>query len=85
MKNSFKSLKFIYYLAKFNPDNYPEVDIENTIYSGLNNEDIPLKKLTRKNKVDQTAVVMFPGASADAEEHPGMLFLGSIICKLGFT
>ena len=84
MKNSFKSLKFIYYLAKFNPDNYPEVDIENITYSGLNNEDIPLKKLTRKNKIDQTTVVMFPGASADAEEHPGMLFLGSIICKLGF-
>ena len=47
MKNSFKSLKFIYYLAKFNPDNYPEVHIENITYSGLNNEDIPLKKLTR--------------------------------------
>jgi len=27
---------------------------------------------------------MFPGASVDAEKHPGILFLASIVCKLGF-
>ena len=84
MKNIFKSLKFIYYLARFNPNNYPQVNIEDKIYKGVNNEDVPLKILTRKNKDDKTSVIMFPGASADAEKHPGMLFLASIVCKLGF-
>ena len=84
MKNIFKSLKFIYYLARFNPENYPKVNNQDISYKGLDGQDIPLKLLTRKNKSDQWTVIMFPGASHNAEEHPGMLFLGSIICKLGF-
>tara|TARA_B110000014_G_scaffold208758_1_gene160096 strand:- start:1157 stop:2224 length:1068 start_codon:yes stop_codon:yes gene_type:complete len=84
MKNSIKSLKFIYFLAKYNSDNYPKVNIENDSYIGLDNNSIPLKILTRPNKKDTTSVIIFPGASPDAEEHTGMLFLGSIICKLGY-
>ena len=84
MKNIFKSLKFIYYLARFSPENYPQVNNQDVTYRGLDNQDIPLKLLTRKNKNDQWVVIMFPGASHNAEEHPGILFLGSIICELGF-
>jgi len=84
VKNIFKSLKFIYYLARFSPENYPQVNNQDITYRGLDNQDIPLKLLTRKNKNDQWVVIMFPGASHNAEEHPGILFLGSIICKLGF-
>ena len=84
MKNSIKSLKFIYFLAKYNSDNYPKVDIENDSYVGLDNNPVPLKILSRPNKKDTTSVIIIPGASPDAEEHTGMLFLGSIICKLGY-
>ena len=84
MINSFKSLKFIYFLAKYNPENYPQVHTKNEFYRGLDNNEIPLKILSRYNKQDKTSIIMFPGASPDAEEHTGMLFLGSIICKLGY-
>ena len=84
MKNSLKSLKFIYSLARFNPENYPEVNIINDNYIGLNNNKIPLKILSRFNNNDESTIIIFPGASPDAEEHQGMLFLGSIICKLGY-
>ena len=84
MKNSIKSLKFIYFLAKYNSENYPKVDIKNETYTGLDNNPVPLKILTRPNQIDKTSVIIFPGASPDAEEHSGMLFLSSIICKLGY-
>ena len=84
MKNSFKSLKFIYSLARFNPENYPKVDISDDFYIGIDNSKIPIKILSRPNKNDCSTIIVFPGASPDAENHPGMLFLASIICKLGY-
>ncbi len=84
MKSSIKSLRFIYYLARFNPDNYPKVDIKDSFYVGLDNNKIPLKILFRKDKNTKNNIILFPGASPDAENHPGMLFLASIICKLGY-
>ena len=84
MRNILKSLKFIYYLAKFNQENYPKVNIKDEVYTGLDNKKIPLKLLTNSNKKDQISVIIFPGASPDAEEHKGMHFLGSIVCKLGY-
>ena len=84
MKHSIKSLRFIYSLARYNPENYPAVDIKDSFYIGLDNNKIPLKILFRKNKNDQNNIIIFPGASPDAENHPGMLFLASIICQLGY-
>ena len=84
LQNLIKSIKFIYYLARFNQDNYPKVKIQNDSYVGLDNNKIPLKILTRFQKQDNDVIILFPGASADGEEHPGMLFLGSIICRLGY-
>ena len=62
---------------------YEELKIKDKV---LNSElkDIELKILSRHNKNDQISVIIIPGASGDAEEHAGMLFLGSIICNLGY-
>ena len=84
MKNSFKSLKFIYSLARYNPEKYPKVNIVDDYYIGLDNNKIPLKILNRLNSNDKSTIIIFPGASPHAETHQGMLFLGSIICKLGY-
>ena len=84
MKSSIKSLRFIYSLARFNPDNYPKVDIKDSFYVGLDNNKIPLKILFRKDKKTKNNIILFPGASPDAENHAGMLFLASIICELGY-
>jgi len=84
VKNAIKSLKFIYFLARYNPDKYPKVTINDESYIGLDNSPIPLRILTRPNKKDQNSIIIFPGASPDAEKHTGLLFLASIICKLGY-
>ena len=84
MNSSLQSLKFIYYLARFNPEKYPKVNIVDDYYLGLDNDKIPLKILNRFNKKHHSTIILFPGASPDAEKHQGMLFLGSIICKLGY-
>tara|TARA_B100001142_G_scaffold63079_1_gene62311 strand:+ start:462 stop:1535 length:1074 start_codon:yes stop_codon:yes gene_type:complete len=83
LNNSFKALKFIYYLARFNPEKYPKVHITDDFYNGIDGNSIPLKILDRFNKNSQSTIILFPGASPDAENHQGMLFLGSIISKLG--
>ena len=84
MKSSYKSLKFIISLARYNPKKYPKVNINDHSYLGLDKSDVPLKILTRPNKKDISSIIIFPGASPDAEKHEGMLYLGSIICSLGY-
>ena len=84
MKNAIKPLKFIYFLARYNSDNYPKVKIKDESYIGLDSNQIPLRILTRPNKKDQDTIIIFPGASPDAEKHTGLLFLASIVCKLGY-
>jgi len=85
MKNIIKSLKFIFYLSKYSQDNYPNTNIIDDSYEGLDGGDaVPLKILSRINCNDKNTIIIFPGASSDAEKHPGLLFLGSIICKLGY-
>ena len=79
MNSSLQSLKFIYYLARFNPEKYPKVHIIDDSYNGINGDSVPLKILQRFNKNSQSTIILFPGASPDAERHQGMLFLGSII------
>ena len=59
MKSSIKSLRFIYYLARFNPDNYPKVDIKDSFYVGLDNNKIPLKILFRKDKNTKNNIILF--------------------------
>ena len=84
MKYAVKSLKFIYSLARYNPENYPNVNIDDQNYLGLNGQKTQLRILSRPNQNDQNVMIIFPGASPDAEKHTGLLFLASIICKLGY-
>lgn len=84
MKYAVKSLKFIYSLARYSPENYPNVNIDDQNYLGLNGQKTQLRILSRQNQNDQNVMIIFPGASPDAEKHTGLLFLASIICKLGF-
>jgi len=84
VKYAIKSLKFIYSLARYNPENYPKVKIDDENYIGLDGSKTELRILSRYNKNDQNIMIIFPGASPDAEKHTGLLFLASIICKLGF-
>tara|TARA_B100000029_G_scaffold58843_1_gene52970 strand:+ start:707 stop:1780 length:1074 start_codon:yes stop_codon:yes gene_type:complete len=84
LNNSIKALKFIYSLARFNPQKYPKVNIIDDFYVGIDNNKVPIKILNRLNKKEASTIIMFPGASPDAEKHEGMLFLGSIICRLGY-
>ena len=46
MNNVIKSLKFIYFLARYNPDKYPRVEIKDEFYKGLDNSKTQLRILS---------------------------------------
>ena len=87
MINFFKShliaFKYIYSLIKYKPENPPLVKIIDEFYKGINGQDIPLRTFQSK-KIKKLSVIIFPGASPSAEEHPGIINLASIIASLGY-
>ena len=77
------SLKYVYLLIKHTQDNPPVIDIIDEKYTGINGEDVILRTfIPKKRRV--LSIIIFPGASPFAEEHPGMINLACIIAKLGY-
>ena len=58
MKYAIKSLKFIYSLARYNPENYPKVKIDDENYIGLDGSKTELRILSRYNKNDQNIMII---------------------------
>ena len=77
------SSKYIYRLIRHKQDNPPKVKITDESYNGMNREDVPLR-IFHPKKQDRLSFIIFPGASPFAEEHPGIINLGSIIASLGY-
>ncbi len=75
--------KYIYNLIKHNQDNPPKIKYSDEYYKGPSGEDVPLR-IFHPKKEKKLSVIIFPGASPFAEEHPGMINLASIIAKLGY-
>ena len=85
IKSYYKSFKFIYSLFIYNEDKPPTMDIEINTYPGIDNESTPtpvkiIFPIQKTNKV----VILYPGASQAAEEHPKMDMLGRLLAKIGF-
>ncbi len=77
------SLKYIYSLIKHNEDNPPKIKFSDEYYEGPNKQDIPLR-IFHPKKTKKLSVIIFPGASPLAENHPAMINLASIIANLGY-
>ena len=58
-----------------------QVDMKN--YEGVDNLPTPVKIISPKNYSGKT-VILYPGASPDAEQHPKLEMLGLVIAKNGY-
>lgn len=79
-----KAVKVIFTLTTYNYRKPKKVTIVDDFYPGNNNEKIPYK-LFKPNIAEKHNLVIYPGASPFAEEHPGMIMLGSAFARAGYT
>ena len=84
IKSYIRSIKYVYSLATFKEENIPKLEFSVEYYSGLNGLDTIVRSFYSKNKYNQS-IIIFPGASPYAEEHPGMMMLGSSLRDAGYN
>ncbi len=83
MKVIFKAVKLVFTLLIYNIRKPKRISILNDYYPGINKEETPLKVFIPK-RPSKHHIIIYPGASPYAEEHPGMIMLGSLLANLGY-
>ena len=71
-------------LMRFSKSIPKHIKVTDSTYIGFNGDKLPLKIIKSKNTLNRTLII-FPGASPTAEEHPGLLFLSSVLANIGFN
>ena len=86
LKNNslYLSIKYIISLMRFSKSIPSHIKVTDSTYIGLNGDKLPLKIIKSRNTLNRTLII-FPGASPTAEEHPGLLFLSSVLANIGFN
>ena len=84
IKSYIRAIKYVYSLATFKEDNIPNLKFSDEYYSGLNQEKT-IVRVFNSNKKSNQSIIIFPGASPYAEEHPGMMMLGSSLRDAGYN
>lgn len=84
IKSYYKSTRYILNLVQFNEDKIDSIDYKDEHYLGLNSEKTPVRIFYSKNKKAQS-VIIFPGASPYAENHPGMIMLANALRNIGYN
>ena len=70
-----RAIKYIIALVKFKEDKINLIDFKDEIYKGLDGKDVIVRVFYTNKKYAQS-IIIFPGASPYAEEHPKMQMLG---------
>ena len=79
-----KSLKYIIGLLRFKEDKIKTLHFIDESYRGLDGLNTILRIFYTKKK-DAQSIIIFPGASPYAEEHPGMIMLGNALRNAGYN
>ncbi len=79
-----RAAKYVKSLATFKEENIPAITFNDETYKGLNREDTIVRVFYSKKKENQS-IIIFPGASPYAENHPGMIMLGSSLRDAGYN
>ena len=79
-----RAIKYVYSLATFKEENIPNLKFSDEYYTGLDNKDT-IVRVFYSNKKSNQSIIIFPGASPYAEEHPGMMMLGSSLRSAGYN
>jgi len=83
-KSIYLSIKYVVSLIQFSKSIPDYINILDSTYRGLDNTYLPLKIIKGKMNLKRT-IILYPGASPFAEEHPSMIFLGSVLANTGFN
>ena len=78
------SIKYIIGLVKFSEDKIDQIKFTDEKYKGLDGKNIILRVFYCSKKNPQS-IIIFPGASPYAEEHPGMIMLGNALRNAGYN
>ena len=78
------AIKYIIGLIKFNENKIDEIKFSDESYKGLDGSNIILRVFYCKKNNSQS-IIIFPGASPYAEEHPGMIMLGNALRNAGYN
>ena len=78
-----RTIRVLYGLIK--EENLPQkqTHFSSEVYPGLNNEPTPMNVFKPENPNKYT-IIIFPGASPTAEEHPQMIWLSHVMKKAGY-
>ena len=79
-----KSFKYIRGLITFKEENIPHLNFNDESYIGIDGNNIMLR-IFYTNKKNAQSIIIFPGASPYAEEHPGMIMLGNALRNAGYN
>ncbi len=84
IKSYIRAIRYVISLATFKEENISTLEFSDEYYVGLNREDTIVRIFYSKKKSNQS-IIIFPGASPYAEEHPGMMMLGSTLRNVGYN
>jgi len=82
--SKFLSIKYVTSLLRASSSKPPKIKAIDSFYKGLDSDKLPLKIFKSSKPLGRT-ILLYPGASPLAEEHPSMLFLASTLAEIGFN
>ena len=71
-------------LIRFDENQISNIQYVDETYNGLDSQDTVLRVFYSKRKSAQS-IIIFPGASPYAENHPGMIMLGNALRNAGYN
>ena len=84
IESKFLSVKYAYSLLRFSKSIPKHITITDSSYEGLDSTELPMKVIKGKRQLGRT-IILYPGASPFAEDHPSMIFLGAVLANIGFN
>ncbi len=84
IKSYIKAIQYVRSLATFKEENIPSIEYVDETYKGLDNKNTIVRVFKTSNPKAQS-IIIFPGASPYAENHPGMIMLGSSLRNVGYN
>ena len=84
IKSYIKAIQYVRSLATFKEENIPSIEYVDETYKGLDNKNT-IVRVFKTNNPKAQSIIIFPGASPYAENHPGMIMLGSSLRNAGYN
>ena len=79
-----KAIRWILSVISFKEDKISDINFKDEFYEGLNGEKTELRVFYSNNKTNKS-IILFPGASPYAENHPAMIMLGNALRNVGYN